>query len=266
MTPQQIAQNFESVQRFTSTIWNRLTRIDQRLTGLEVRESLRVAGRSATMPLEFRAQYGEDMIAWQLAGRKLDGFFIEVGAFNGYDYSVTYALEAMGWRGLLIEAIPERAAECAARRKNSRVVHAALGPAGAKGTTTFNRVEDDFGGMLSGREMTGELRKTVSENGYSHRVIEVPMTSMDALLEGHAGGIDVAVLDVEGGELDLLRGFDLNKHRPSVLFIEDNVVGGSPELDAYMAAQPYRMCGWISVNRLYVRLDDAAALSAAQQL
>jgi FkbM family methyltransferase len=266
MTPQQIAQNFQSVQQFTTLIWNRLTRIDQRLTGLEARDALRAAGRSPTMPLEFRAQYGEDMMAWQLAGRKLDGFFIEVGAFNGYDFSVTYALEAMGWRGLLIEAIPERAAECAARRKNSRVVHAALGPAGVSGTTTFNRVEDDFGGMLSGREMTAELRQTLSENRYGHRVIEVPVTSMDALLEGHSGGIDIAVIDVEGGELDLLRGFDLNKHRPSVLFIEDNVAGGAPELEAYMATQPYRMCGWISVNRLYVRQDDEAALSAAQQM
>jgi hypothetical protein len=52
--------------------------------------------------VEFRSQCGEDALIWDAFNGQLDGFYIEVGAFNGYDFSVTYALDCIGWNGLLI--------------------------------------------------------------------------------------------------------------------------------------------------------------------
>ena len=43
-------------------------------------------------------------------GQRTEGLFVEVGAFDGVLYSNTWGLAARGWRGLLIEPVPEFAA------------------------------------------------------------------------------------------------------------------------------------------------------------
>ena len=71
---------------------------------------------------------------WYDMDRKLEkflpdgpGFFIEAGAHNGYALSNTYFLERIkGWKGILIEAIPEQARECRRERKKSKVFNCAL--------------------------------------------------------------------------------------------------------------------------------------------
>jgi FkbM family methyltransferase len=227
-----------------------LGRIDKKPHVAAARRALSEVGRSPVHPLEFRSQFGEDALIWMLSGRQLDGFFIEVGAFDGYNYSATYALECLGWTGLLVEAIPERAAECRARRPHSRVVHAALGD-NANGTTSFTVTEDDYGGMFSYTpEALREKHKTVARS----REVTVPRTTMNELLRGHRGEIDAAVIDVEGSELPLLAGFDLDALRPKMLLIEDNV-RTDPALADYMTGLPYTQLAWLRVNRVYVRND-----------
>ena len=48
----------------------------------------------------------------QIFQEKTDGYFVEVGAFDGYTYSNTWGLSELGWSGLMIEAIPEYADKC----------------------------------------------------------------------------------------------------------------------------------------------------------
>lgn len=226
---------------------------------LEAIEKLQSLGKKPVYPVEFRSQFGEDSLVWELFEGKLDGFFIEVGAFDGYNYAVTYALESLGWKGLLIEAIPERAAQCKERRKNSRVVHAALASKHG-GEATFSVTEDVFGGMLSYLDPNSQHAKTVSHA--KKRQVTVPVTTMNELLKDHQGEIDLAVIDVEGGEVALLGGFDLHKYKPKVLLIEDNERGANAALHNYMSMMPYVMVGWLEVNRIYVRADLAQEYAA----
>jgi hypothetical protein len=99
------------------------------------RHTLADAGRAPVRAVRFLAQYGEDVLAWEILGRPLNGTYIEIGANDGVTYSVSYALECMGWRGLLVEAHPDLAEECRAQRPGSLVVHAACGRAGAESIT-----------------------------------------------------------------------------------------------------------------------------------
>jgi len=228
-------------------------RLKRRISALEAQNRLMSAGRSARFPVEFRSQFGEDALLWELFGGRLDGYFIEVGAFDGYDCSVSYAFEAMGWNGLLIEAIPERFEECRKRRPHSRIVHSALSCRGARGTATFTVTEDQFGGMLSYLDPASDHARAVSAK--SRRTVEVPLTTMNDVLGDHQGEIDFAVIDVEGSELLLLDGFDLEKYRPKVLLIEDNSRGKDPDLTSHMTRLPYTLMGILEVNRIYVRND-----------
>jgi FkbM family methyltransferase len=233
-------------------------KLKRNLYRLEAIEKLAAMGRKPAYPVEFRSQFGEDAIIWELLDGQLDGFFIEVGAFDGYNYSVTYALECLGWKGLLIEAIPDRFEQCRQRRTHSRVVHSALASKHG-GEATFSVTEDAFGGMLSYLDPTSSHAKTVSYA--KKKSVTVPLTTMNELLKDHQGEIDVAVIDVEGGEVPLLAGFDLHKYKPKVLLIEDNERGADPALANYMSMMPYVQVAWLEVNRVYVRADLAPALA-----
>ncbi|USN99340.1 MAG: hypothetical protein H6810_01285 [Phycisphaeraceae bacterium] len=91
-------------------------RVRKRLARLERRnkEALglikAVAARALTdrtSPPVLRSEWGEDLVALELFGWKHEGYYIEVGAYDGRRFSVTAALDELGWRGLLVEPVPE---------------------------------------------------------------------------------------------------------------------------------------------------------------
>jgi FkbM family methyltransferase len=241
-----------------------LLKTRRRLYAAEAQLELVSQGRKPALPVEFRAQFGEDAFLWDLFEHRGSGFFIEAGAFDGYHFSSTYALEALGWKGLLVEAIPERCEQCRVRRAGSRVVHAALGdpPRGSALSVPLQVTEDAYGGALS---TLGPAR--AGDPGIAGvRSVSVPYKSMDELLDAHLGEIDAVVIDVEGAELAVLRGFDLRRARPKVILIEDDSGGQNRELAGHLQAQPYVCIGDLLVNRVYVRGDLASLVQRGQEL
>jgi len=220
-------------------------------------ERCRAVGKPPRGLVEFHGQYGEDCLLYELFEGKQDGFFIEAGAFNGVDFSVSYAFEQLGWNGLLVEALPHRADECRARRPHSRVVHAALGPPDAPATATFTATTDFYGGMLSRR---AQMSVNPPAASVPSQEISVPLVTLDALLDSHSGPIDFVLLDLEGGEADAMKGFSLARFRPRVMMIEDNGLGQQSPLVHFMSAQPYTLVGWNEINAIYIRSDETALL------
>lgn len=222
---------------------------------------LHESGRRSSLPIEFRAQAGEDLVAWEIFGHPLEGFFIEAGAYDGKTLSVTYALEAIGWKGLLVEAIPDAASRCAVARPNSRVVNAALAGPGAPPTVTFQVVEGDE--LFSGISLTPAAQAHLTTLQRRTRSINVPTATLNDMLSGHTGPIDLVSLDLEGGELDALRGFDLARFAPRLLLIEDHeaLSSRSTAISSYMSSQPYTHRGLLGHNHVYVHHADNATLS-----
>lgn len=223
--------------------------------------------RQPALPIDFKSQFGEDVYLWDLFEGKTDGFFIEVGAFDGVSNSVSYAFEAVGWKGLLVEAIPAQFEKCRANRPNSTVIHAALG-SGSEKQTQFIVTTDHFGGMLSYVDKDSDHRDIMRRQGTHCEKIMVPsMTMNDALSAcGKIPSIDVAVIDVEGSELDLLGGFDLDRWKPKVLMIEDNSVGQDERLTKFFDGKPYMHVGWVQMNRVYVRVDEPRLIERAHAI
>lgn len=243
-----------------------MRRLRQRLYALEAKEKLEEMGRKPRFKIEFKSQMGEDVWIWDILAGQTEGFFIEVGAFDGYLLSVTYALEAVGWNGLLIEALPERAEQCRKRRPHSRVVHSALGRRGSHGTIPFINVHDAEGGTLSyiKPNVSTAHHKSIQGSRLKTETIDVPITTMNELLKDHTGPIDIAMIDVEGAELDVLDGFDLDKHKPRLLILEDNSQGKDPALASYMSTKPYVFAGWLTINQLYIRADETKLIERAR--
>jgi FkbM family methyltransferase len=262
--PHQLQQQLQAMANNMQFLYDRSIAMHRRLCALEAERTLRAMGRTPQGAIEFRSQFGEDAAIWELLKPELEagkpqGLIIECGAFDGVRFSVSAGLEAAGWKSLLVEAIPQRFEECKRNRPNARVVHAALSKPGAPATAEFTVVEDHWGGMLSYLSTDEVHKQTIANNRQKSARVSVPQTTMNALLEAHPNiaslEIDAAVIDVEGGEPDLLAGFDLHKWKPKVLMIEDNHRSDGTPVDVAMRNQPYVMFGWVNVNRLYVRKD-----------
>ena len=165
------------------------------------------------------------------------GFFVEAGANDGVNQSNTLWLDRhRGWTGLLVEPIPELAERCRVNRPRAIVENVALVPFDFEGdrlTMRFgNLMSVVKGGMRSTEEELAHIEEA-SRGGLVTYEVEVPAAPLGSLLRKHGvRDIDLLSLDVEGFELQALRGLDLEEHRPALMLIEARY---REEIDRYLS-------------------------------
>lgn len=149
------------------------------------------------------------------------GFFIEAGGFDGFTQSNTYYLEHFrGWRGILIEPMPELAALARANRPRARVLRYALVGSEHEGDS----VEMEFGDLMT--SVSGLHDREWMAGGLvlgwrNHRTERVPARTLSAVLdEAGSPEVDLLSLDVEGYEATALAGLDLTRHAPAWILVE----------------------------------------------
>lgn len=229
-------------------------------------------GREPGLPVRFLSQHGEDAFLWDLFGGRLDGFYIEAGAFDGVTISATYVLEAVGWTGLLVEPSPARCEACRAARPRSRVVRAALGGRGAAGTTSFDSLEGAAAGMadLASSIALGERQREFGvRSGARVTRLQVPLTNLAALLTEvppPGGRVDVCVLDVEGFEAQAIEGLELAVHRPRVMIVEDLTGGREERASGLLRTGGYVEVVMLGHNRVWVDGREEPLVARAKML
>jgi FkbM family methyltransferase len=264
-----LRRRLRDLQESVRTADARADRVLRHVYASEIRSVLAAAGRHPRFEVRLPSQFGEDAFLWDLFEGKLDGFFVEVGAYDGVALSATYALEAAGWTGLLVEPLPDRARQCEAARPGSRTVCAAVSRRGSSGTTVFRSVAggtDRFTDMVSGIDPRTQHEGRIERLGGRISEIEVPLFALADLLADHAGPIDVAVIDVEGAEADVIDGLDLAVHRPRVLLVEDLTFKGDGAVMALFAEHGYREAAALGHNRVYIDTAEPALIERAGRL
>lgn len=190
-----------------------------------------------------------------------DGFFIEAGANDGYSQSNTYFLEKkLGWTGVLVEGIPELYEKCRKLRRNSIVFNCALvSPAFPDATITMH-----FAGLMSVVE--GSLKSLNAQTEHIHagldvqRIsksysVEVPARTLESILAGvpDARRIDFFSLDVEGHELEVLKGLNLARFRPRYILVEARFF---EDVNNFLARNDYAMVDQLSHHDYLYRARD----------
>ena len=157
---------------------------------------------------------------------KRAGFFVELGANDGITQSNSVLLEAVGWRGLLIEANPASYAKCVKARPSALVEHAACV---ANGYSSPYTTITDVGlmSMTTESNLTGNEREQWLTRGEDflnreRQQIEVPAATLSAILDKYEiKRVDLLILDVEGAEIEVLKGLDFDRHAPEMIVAED---------------------------------------------
>lgn len=168
------------------------------------------------------------------------GVFVDVGANEPVIGSQSYGLERLGWSGLLVEPLAEYAAKLAAQR-TAKVICAAAGAPEDEGKQLPLLVA---GGLST---LSAEIKSGVQPS----EVRQTPVRTLDSMLaEAGLNRVDFLSIDVEGHEIDVLRGFSINRLRPKLVLIEDDV--HDLRKHRYMTARGYKLVRRTVLNNWYV--------------
>lgn len=199
--------------------------------------------------IEFKSQSDQDVIALAYFNNKKDGFFIDIGAFDGVSISNTYALEQLGWSGACIEPLPDQFNNLQKNRKCD-LYNVALCD---KDDSDMEFISADG---YSGFEdtMTNGNKLLVNTDKNSKKIYVKTMT-FNRLMQNYPNRthVNYMSIDVEGGELAILKTINFTKYTFDMITVENN---RKPEVDNYMNKKGYHVLFDIGVDSIYVKNGD----------
>jgi FkbM family methyltransferase len=197
------------------------------------------------------AQNGEDVVLARAFAGRSEGFYVDVGANDPTEDSVTRHFYDLGWRGINIE--PQLSYYEALRKARPRDTTLNLGIAAKSGTLTMHYVPR-APGMSTFSEQQAKL---LADAGYElEQGGQLEVRALDEVLAEHADQpIDFLKVDVEGLEDEVLGGVDWSRWRPRVIVVET-----SPEEESWerrLLDAGYRRVLWDGINLFFVRDEDS---------
>lgn len=188
------------------------------------------------------AQLGQDLIASSFFKHypAIRNFFLDIGAFDGIGFSNTHLLFEQGWHGLCVEPVLKNYKKLESLYLNTNVITVRAAAADYEGESVLNVATipwaKDWGSDVSSSSQEVLARWP----DYIWEKETVPVMTVNRILERN--GVvhtDFVSIDVEGQEIAVLRGFDLQKYQPHLLVVEYSSPQERIELIQYMDRQGY---------------------------
>lgn len=205
----------------------------------------------------YYSQFGEDRLLAEIFHDKARGHCVEVGANDGRHGSTSLYFEKLGWDCVLVEPNPALAARLRAER-SGKVFECAASD--VDGTATLHLAEGaENAHALSSISTDAATRRIVRRHGFDTRPVDVATRRLDGILEDAGfSEIDFITIDVEGHELSALRGFSLDRWRPTILIVEDNGLFGDKPVQRHLKSQGLVRFHRTGVNDWYTHRSNAA--------
>jgi FkbM family methyltransferase len=186
------------------------------------------------------------------------GTMLDIGAYEPINISNSYHFEKNGYNVVCFEANTSLIPILKAHRAN--VYNYAISYED-KDIVTFNVVHGSWGGgSLTAGVSAIELDPQYLQQFYSGirsiEQISVPQKSLNSCLPEILKGnthIDIVSIDVEGGELNVLKGLDLYKYKVKVFVIEN--IYENTNIGEFLDNYGYKLDKRIEYNEYYIKLD-----------
>lgn len=197
------------------------------------------------------AQNFEDVMLWRALKHINNGFYIDVGANDPTELSVTRAFYEHGWHGINIEPVPYGYKKLFVERPRDVNLNLAVGK--QSGIFPFYELSNK---ALSTFDKT--LAQQHKINGLEVTEINIKTQTLNQVLEDHATGVEIHFMniDVEGSEAEALQGLDLTRWRPWVILIESTLPTTSipdfAEWESFLTSKLYEFVYFDGLNRFYV--------------
>jgi hypothetical protein len=201
------------------------------------------------------SQYGEDCVLSSWLPEHRDGFYVDVGAYHPTKGSNTYLLRRRGWRGVNVDLDEAKILAFRILRPGDVNVVAAVSDRAV--------VRDVYTDKWYSTRAT--LSSEIADGGDAgefRRAREVTTTTLTAILDGspfHDRPIDLLNVDVEGEDVNVLRGLDFVRYRPALILVErlstdiEEILAS--DLHALLAGLGYRFANWVGYTLFYRRIE-----------
>ena len=213
-------------------------------------------------PFVSYAQNAEDVVLRRALGDLPTGHYLEIGANDPTEDSISRSFYDRGWSGITVEPMAQLVEAHRLERPRDTQVHAVAGRPGTERAI----LHEITGTGLS--TTIDSLRDAHEKAGFSAADVEVRSLTVDQILESsNLGELHFVVIDTEGSETDVLAGFDLRRWRPWVLVVESTAPNSTmkthDDWEPELLARGYEFCLFDGLSRFYVALEKADLLRAA---
>ena len=167
------------------------------------------------------AQNREDIIIDAFFRDVKKGFYVDVGANDPIDDSVTYLFYKKGWTGINIEPNSNLYEKlCIHRTKDTNLQ---VGISEKKGKLVLRQYKNHGLSTFADKVKDNYLHEK-SEKTDDYEDVEVPVNRLDSIIEENARNnhIHFMKIDVEGYEYEVIKSSNWAKIRPELLCIESN--------------------------------------------
>jgi len=172
---------------------------------------------------KFKGQLKQDLLCLEYFNHKREGYFVDIGAGNGYDLSNTYLLEKeYDWKGICVEPLLEPYKLCEECRTNSICRNTAIYNKNSE--VEFSYIDGSSGENYMYSGITKDIKHhTEKVNKECKKVLMNTITLNQLLDEAEAPEImDFLSIDTEGSECKILEALDHDKYKFRYITVEHN--------------------------------------------
>jgi FkbM family methyltransferase len=207
------------------------------------------------MSITSYAQNFEDVLLWRVLGHIQNGRYLDIGAQDPRQDSVSRAFYEAGWRGVHVEPTPTYASLLRANRPDEQVIEAAV----SEQRGLMKLYEFPETGLSTGID---EIALQHRDAGRIANELLVPTVTLHSLFNLFEGDIHWLKIDVEGMEAEALRSWGEHPQRPWVLVIEATLPNtDTPSHDAWIhmvVGKGYEEVFFDGLSRYFVSLATSA--------
>lgn len=212
--------------------------------------------KSKFMPRIINSNWGVDLIVGNILRNKKKGFYIDVGCHHPLINNNTYILHKQGWRGLNID----------------------LDQSSIEMFKYFRPLDDNKKVALSNKKGFSKLyffhNRAAKNTIYKARgkgaklIKKIETDTLDNVIKNsklNLKKIDFLSIDVEGNEMNVLKGFNLKKYKPTIVILEfinpkvkefyqHNLLNiTSSKIYRYMIRKNYKLVNWVHDDLIFIQ-------------